>query len=152
MTSARHAADVRLSIADQAAEAMRCAATLSRDGLETGGILLGRDLDERGVIEVVVAGGPGPRALRERTRFSRDFDHSDRLAQLWYDRDGLQWVGDWHTHPHGPAGPSTVDLGSAAQLLADFELGFEAVVTVIVTPGMGGGWRRPRLHPYAFAR
>jgi integrative and conjugative element protein (TIGR02256 family) len=116
------------------------ASALSVDGLETGGILLGRDPNPDGLIEAVRAAGPGPHAIRGRSCFLRDLSYSRRLARLAFEREGLQWVGDWHTHPRGPQGPSDFDLRTYASHLCDPELNFEAFVAVIVTPVQEQDW------------
>jgi proteasome lid subunit RPN8/RPN11 len=63
----------------------------------------------------------------------RDLDYSRRLADEAYDHDGSVWVGEWHTHPRGPAGPSHRDLRTYRELLLDTELAFEEFTAVIVT-------------------
>ncbi|WP_426939764.1 Mov34/MPN/PAD-1 family protein [Pseudarthrobacter sp. S6] len=102
----------------------------SRDGLETGGILLGTD-DGR---EIVVrhAGGPGAKAHRESNRFLRDLAHAQQLAELAWKEDQSQWIGEWHTHPSGDLSPSNYDLEAYARHLHDPELSFRRFLTIIV--------------------
>lgn len=102
------------------------------DQLETGGILLGHN--RGGDVLVTVAGGPGPKAVRRPGYFLRDRDHAQELADAAWVCDASQWVGDWHTHPHGPSHPSSLDLRSVAQVLSDPELGFSTFLTVIAVP------------------
>jgi integrative and conjugative element protein (TIGR02256 family) len=71
--------------------------------LKTGGILLG--YEQEGLI-VTRAGGPGPNAVRKPQFFLRDLEHALRLADEAWQEDGSLWIGDWHTHPHGPIHPS----------------------------------------------
>lgn len=113
-------------------------AARSRDGNETGGILLGQ-LHNEGIAEIRTAGGPGPAAVRQPAFFLRDLDHARRLAADRFAEEGSVWIGEWHTHPTGSPAPSHRDLHTYAQLLADPELGFDAVVAVILTatdPGL----------------
>lgn len=102
------------------------------DELETGGILLGHN--RGGDVLVTVAGGPGPKAVRRPGYFLRDRDHAQQLADAAWVNDASQWIGDWHTHPHGPSHPSSLDLRSVAQILSDPELGFSTFLTVIAVP------------------
>lgn len=102
----------------------------SRDGLETGGILLGTDDNQEIVIRH--AGGPGPNALREPRRFLRDLAHAQQLAVWAWNEDRSQWIGEWHTHPFGDLTPSNYDLEAYARHLHDPELGFSRFLTIIV--------------------
>jgi proteasome lid subunit RPN8/RPN11 len=140
-----------IELAPGARAAIAKAAALSEDGQETGGILLGRDPDAEGLIEVLLAAGPGPHAIRSPSYFLRDLHYSRRLARLVYEREGLQWVGDWHTHPRGPVCPSSFDLWTYAAHLFDRELNFEAFVAVIVTPHAEFDWHRCQLNTYAYS-
>lgn len=104
----------------------------SRDGLETGGILLGTDRGQEVVIRQ--AGGPGPKARRESNRFLRDLTHAQQLAELAWKEDQSQWIGEWHTHPSGDLTPSNYDLKAYSRHLHDPELSFKRFLTIIVVP------------------
>ncbi len=117
----------------------------SQDGLETGGILLGHEVGD--VLEVTVAGSPGPAAIQRPTRFRRDLTHAQQLSDDAFKTDGSIWLGEWHTHPEGPATPSELDHQSYAEMLADTELGFVQFLCFIVTPGQNA-WGMPRLWPW----
>jgi len=108
----------------------------SRDGLETGGILLGPDTS---TILISRAGDPGPRAHRTEHSFLRDLAHAQSLASAAWDEDGHQWIGEWHTHPTGDLRPSALDLHSYLQHLHDPELHLDRFVAIIVglTPDAG---------------
>ena len=85
--------------------------SLARSALpdETGGVLLGfvrgRDASVAHVI------GPGPSAKRGSTWF--DPDHGWQLEQIGRrfakDPGSSEYLGDWHTHPDGPAVLSSQD-------------------------------------------
>jgi integrative and conjugative element protein (TIGR02256 family) len=122
-----------ICLSDVARETIEQEARRSSDGRETGGILLGHDANGDDPLQITVAGQPGPRARRSAIRFLRDLDYSRRLADEAYDHDGSVWVGKWHTHPRGPAGPSRRDLRTYRELLLDKELAFEEFTAVIVT-------------------
>ncbi|GHH70386.1 Mov34/MPN/PAD-1 family protein [Promicromonospora soli] len=98
--------------------------------LETGGILLGHDFGD--VLQVTVAGGPGPNAQRSRDRFLRDRDHAAQLAAGAWEADRAQWIGEWHTHPTTPPVPSPIDLASYARHLQDPDLSFDRFLSVII--------------------
>lgn len=135
---------IRLSPA--AAEAVAAEAPASVDGNETGGILLGHDHGD--TIHVVVAGDPGPNADRRPDGFLRDLAHARRLADEAYERDASVWIGEWHTHPGGPATPSPTDMETYRRLLADTELGFEQIVSLITVPCATHGWAEINLIPW----
>lgn len=129
----------RLSIAisPRALETIGMEAQRSRDGLETGGILLGTDNDEEGPI-ILLAGGPGPEAVRRPHFFNRDGAYAQHLSNVaWLERRA-QWIGEWHTHLTRSSVPSAADLSSYARHLADPELGFDRFFSLVVTvPSVG---------------
>ena len=127
-----------VTLSECALLAINTEARASADGLETGGILLGHDLGVR--MHVSVAGGPGPDATRAKTRFLRDLNYARSLADEAYDRDGSVWIGEWHTHPSGPAEPSPLDLTTYSNHLANEALGFQRFLSLIVLPCRGHGW------------
>jgi len=122
----------QVQLSESAAAAIHREAGRSQDGNETGGILLGH-LRCDGTAEIRTAGAPGPVAVRQPTFFLRDLDHARRLAGEAFARDGSVWIGEWHTHPTAAPVPSNRDLHTYAGLLADPDLGFEAVVAIILT-------------------
>jgi integrative and conjugative element protein (TIGR02256 family) len=130
----------RARLYESAAATILGEAVRSRDGYETGGILLGR-LDADGTAEIRHAGDPGPVAVRRSNFFLRDLDHAQRLAERAFTRDGSVWVGDWHTHIAAAPVPSDRDLDTCARLLADPDLQFDAVVSIIVAGQ--GDWTEP---------
>jgi hypothetical protein len=65
------------------------------------------------------------------------------MADLTYRTDTSVWIGDWHTHPGGPAQPSDTDLASYRTLLMDSDLRFEVFLTVVITSDPATGWARP---------
>jgi integrative and conjugative element protein (TIGR02256 family) len=100
---------------------------------ETGGIILGHD-DGR-IIEVTGVGGPGPRAVHEPTRFTRDLQYAGKVAADAWRRDRSQWIGEWHTHPRGHPAPSDLDLRTYVSLLRNPSLRLDRFITVIVATG-----------------
>jgi integrative and conjugative element protein (TIGR02256 family) len=143
---------LRLNVTQEARAAIRQLAQLSEDGLETGGILLGRGPSDHGLIDVIEAGDPGPRARREPTTFLRDLDHARKLADAAWERSRAAWIGEWHTHPEARPEPSACDLVTYAQLLDDATLKFAVFVSIIVTPRDSSGWADATLTPWLIGR
>jgi proteasome lid subunit RPN8/RPN11 len=103
-------------------------------GFEIGGALLGGG-DGR-VFDVLSATEPGPDARRRRSSLLLDSQWIEREAQ----RQGLEIVGVWHTHPSGGLSnrhPSPTDL-NAFRDWADDNLG--AWLGLIATPRRSRVW------------
>jgi integrative and conjugative element protein (TIGR02256 family) len=85
-----------------------CAAGLPA---ETGGVLVGYEMDEG--THITLATGPGPHAKRTRSRFRRDGAYTQAEVDRAHDESGGRedYVGEWHSHPD-PVGPSGIDCGS----------------------------------------
>lgn len=77
---------------------------------ETGGILVGRDAGA-GTLDITLASGPGPRAVRRKHYFLRDTAFLQGVLDREVARaDGaVEYVGEWHVHPALDAPPSVVD-------------------------------------------
>lgn len=120
-----------VTITDAAFELIAREAQQSRDGLETGGILLGYDFGRR--IEIRHAGDPGPLAGRGTHTFTRDLAHAKTLADTAWELDRSQWIGEWHTHPNQQPVPSPRDLNSYLKHLHDPDLDFDRFISIIVT-------------------
>jgi integrative and conjugative element protein (TIGR02256 family) len=129
-------------VVPEAVRRIRELAAASEDGCETGGILLGRGPDAENVITVERAGDPGPGAERRPDFFLRDLAHARGLADAAWQESDAVWVGEWHTHPTGPAAPSPRDLVTYAALLTDPDLSFGVFVSVIVIPDPDWGSSR----------
>jgi len=124
-------------------------AQASRDGRETGGLLIGFET-EAGVL-ITEAGKPGPEAVRRRDVFLRDLGFAERLLQNAHSSTRAVWVGDWHTHTIGSDRPSFTDAQSYTTLLNDEELGFDHFVALIVT-SRSGSFCDARLAPWTASR
>lgn len=122
----------RIEITARAFERLRQYAEAGGTELETGGILLGHET--AGVSRIVVAGGPGPNAMRHPVAFRRDLDHARELAdRAWEDQKAV-WLGEWHTHPFAEPVPSDTDMNSYAAHLNDPDLHFARFISIIVGP------------------
>lgn len=86
---------------------------------ETGGALLGwRDRDNTVVARVL---GPGPDARHGFRSFEPDGAWQNELGAEIYSESGrtIAYLGDWHTHPRGPARPSHQDRETAKIIATD---------------------------------
>ena len=70
---------------------------------------------------VALALPPGPRAQHRRTRLvPHQGDVQADIDEVFEKSSGeLSYLGDWHSHPRGPAKPSQTDTGNAAKMAAD---------------------------------
>ena len=132
-----HVYVAHVDLSETAAATIAHEARRSADGNETGGLLLG-ELHDDGHYDVRHAGDPGPHAIRQPAFFLRDLAHAQHLATATWTLDRSQWIGEWHTHPRGPAHPSGTDLTTYGHLLDDPDLVFTAILSIIVSPGPGG--------------
>lgn len=82
----------------------------SMPGLETGGILIGQELDST-TLRITRVSPPGPGAVHRRYFFSRDTRFLQRYLDDVHERSRREedYVGEWHVHPSLDAPPSKVD-------------------------------------------
>jgi integrative and conjugative element protein (TIGR02256 family) len=123
----------QVRLTDLAARTIGREVDSASDGRETGGVLLG-DINTDGVADVRHAGDPGPAAVRTPTFFLRDLAHAQQLAGNAFETDGSIWIGEWHTHPTTEPAPSTTDIETYRNLLADPELQFIVILSIIIGP------------------
>lgn len=90
---------------------------------ETGGILVGRLVEDRAKITNSI--GPGPNALHKRNKFKRDGDFSQDILDSYVDQSNgeYDYIGEWHSHPQNN-GPSSKDVSSMAWIAnnTDYEV------------------------------
>lgn len=61
--------------------------------------------------------GPGPLAEHSRWQFTPDSEwQAARIAEAWTRNHSIEYLGDWHTHPDGPARFSGLDVSTAQQI------------------------------------
>ena len=89
-----------------------------RAPLETGGVLLGywSAVQDAAVVEFII--GPGPQAVHRKGSFIPDHRYQHRELSRLYQAAGrnLDYLGDWHTHPGGPASLSRTDLATLRRI------------------------------------
>ena len=112
---------------------------------ETGGVLLGGRANGDFVVSTVV--GAGPAARHSRSTFEPDQDwQSDAIARLWNDHGGgLEYLGDWHSHPGGLPRPSGRDRDVLELIAADTGARCPTPVMLIIAIDSSG-----RVRPAAF--
>lgn len=90
---------------------------------EIGGWLLGYWSSDENDVFVTHATPPGPRGRPWGVRIS-GVGHRERFDAAWASSGGaVTFLGDWHTHPGGPAVPSERDRGAMRKLAADENYG-----------------------------
>lgn len=104
---------------------------------ETGGILVGRLI--RDTLHILAVSEAGPNAISEPERFERDGPYGqaflDRMAS---EMPGVDYVGEWHSHPGSRATPSPRDTQSFAEIAADSNYFTTDPLLVIVAPQSNG--------------
>jgi integrative and conjugative element protein (TIGR02256 family) len=135
----------RILVSDEARQLIVREAALYRD-VETGGILMGR-FDSAGTIHVTHASGPGPNAVHKPAYFMRDTVYCASVLREHYERFGVDYVGEWHTHVDGLRVPSPGDLITLANIMHDPDYDFESFAMLLAVKFRR---RRSRLELQAF--
>jgi integrative and conjugative element protein (TIGR02256 family) len=136
--------ETRVRFAPQAREETRkiVQRDTERDGLETGGLLIGSISHQ--LIEVVMVSDAGPGAVRCEDSFRPDYEFLLAVGDEVSARTNgaVAGVGIWHSHPHGSKVPSPQDLGQWAMHLQGLRV--SRLVAVIAYPTYHGGWEASR--------
>jgi integrative and conjugative element protein (TIGR02256 family) len=100
---------------------------------ETGGILLGYEVDER-TLRVTAVSPPGPRAIKMRYFFRRDTRFLQRWLERRHELSGGRddYVGEWHVHHALDAPPSCVDRNALWRIARKANYPTSTPVLVIV--------------------
>ena len=91
----------------------------------------------------IVAKATGPRASDFRSRFSFRPDRKAEKAEiLALFREGLHYVGDWHTHPQDVPSPSQTDIRNMTETVQSSEHSLPGFLMAIVgrLPAPDGLW------------
>lgn len=83
---------------------------------ETGGVLMGRVVNETIIIEK--ASNAGPKAEHGEINFRADPDYVDMFIDMEYANSNgkNRYLGEWHTHPQIIPEPSQLDLTSLTKI------------------------------------
>lgn len=122
---------IQIIISEAALQCMK--SEISRDPIpETGGILIGYK-DKAGAVCVETASGPGPKAIKETARFSRDVEYCQNIVDESYRKYGDKglYVGEWHYHPSSDNKPSNLDLLSLTEIAEQKEYVLDKPIMII---------------------
>lgn len=102
---------------------------------EVGGWLLGYWKADGRTVFVTHATPPGPRGWPWGVRIS-GAGHRERFDAAWTASAGsVTFLGDWHSHPGGPATPSVRDRAAMEKLATDDNYGTpQPLAAIIATP------------------
>jgi integrative and conjugative element protein (TIGR02256 family) len=103
--------------------------------VETGGILIGFETEERDII-VLRASGPGPKAVMTKTRFEKDIEYCQQQLEEASRELGIRglYVGEWHFHPSGSNHPSALDIKSMYGIAHQENYATEKPAMIIIGP------------------
>jgi integrative and conjugative element protein (TIGR02256 family) len=103
------------------------------EGVETGGILIGFETEEKDII-VLRASGPGPKSVMTETRFERDIEHCQKQLEKASSELGIRglYMGEWHFHPSGSNHPSPLDIKSMHEIACQENYATDRPAMIIV--------------------
>ncbi len=105
--------------------------------IETGGVLMGyRTLDGAYIIQR--ASGPGPNAVRTKTRFEKDEEYCQKELEHALKELGDKglYLGEWHYHPEGSVEPSGLDIKSLTEIATQGSYRIDKPVMIIFSPSL----------------
>ncbi len=114
--------------------------------VETGGILMGYT-DPPATIHVTHASGPGPAAHRTPAAFLRDTSFCAAILREHYERFGVDYVGEWHSHVKPLPEPTIGDIQTLTGILHDPDYDFPAFAMVLAIINVE--WS-PQVEPHGF--
>lgn len=129
----------RLVLGAEARDVIEREAGLYRD-VETGGILIGK-IESATEIHVTHASGPGPNAIHQPAHFLRDTVYCAGVLRELYERHGVDYVGEWHSHVGLLRMPSAGDMLTLAGIMSDPDYDFQVFSMLLAVKGRGR-WRR----------
>ncbi len=109
--------------------------------VETGGMLFGHYDSACRCVWIDAAAGPAPDSKLSSAYFLNGIEGAEDLVQYYRDRSrGLSaFIGNWHSHPYGPADPSPTDEAAMVELVFPFAKGLPRGVILIVG-GLADTW------------
>lgn len=107
----------RLHITHDIVDAIEALAYAS-PGLETGGVIGGRNSDRSRYLVISRASEPGPNAVRERAFFSRDTEYCQKIIDSWAEQSAgdIDYLGEWHKHEQANPVPSALDIRTMSEI------------------------------------
>ncbi|MEQ6120004.1 ThiF family adenylyltransferase [Reichenbachiella sp. MALMAid0571] len=105
---------------------------------ETGGVFIGMINNKTKCIYITDVILPPPDSEANSGCFIRGIEGLKEEVDLHKKQSGqtFGYIGEWHSHPHGPLGPSNKDISTMQRFKKDYikEQIFMPVLVVIVTP------------------
>ncbi len=101
---------------------------------ESGGILLGKKIQNHPTYVLTEISEPTKRDERKRFSFLRDKNSAQHIInQRWNETNGIvNYLGEWHTHPEYSPIPSQTDKKLICQVINDNSNVFTKVFLIIV--------------------
>lgn len=101
--------------------------------IETGGMLIGAFDEAAEVAYVDLVYGPPPDSALAASYFDHGTDGTQAQVEYQRERSGkvLGFIGIWHTHPYGPARPSSTDKAGMTQILRFDSVGRRALMIIL---------------------
>ncbi len=115
--------------------------------VETGGLLIGRKINDRFIV-VTFALGAGPKASHSWSRYSPDLDWQQQRLEKLHSRYGVQYVGSYHSHQGKDCLPSVWDLMAAGKIVTDPDWDTPEAIFPIINLAN----HRIHFYPYHFSR
>jgi integrative and conjugative element protein (TIGR02256 family) len=149
--------EVRLSreaVSEMLAESRR-GKRIRGDRVETGGMLIGSFDEAAQIAWADVAAGPPPDSALSTAYFDHGTSGTQNLIEYLraQTQSILGFVGIWHTHPHNPARPSSIDEAGMNQILSFDSVGRRALMVIIGgSENKWNEWRDGTSLPDVFAR
>jgi len=104
--------------------------------IETGGILVGKYIEENSTALIIDATPPPDDSLCECCTFKRGSKGlSTLLKSLWNKRERFFYIGEWHYHPTKQVYPSQTDLDQMVSISKDPNYECKEPIMVIVGKG-----------------
>jgi len=108
----------------------------SDTGLETGGILIGKYIDANTIAVVYDACPPPADSTCTFSTFKRGVKGLSKLLKsLWYQRERLYYIGEWHYHPVTKVCPSHTDFSQMISISEDPNYECKEPIMVIIGKG-----------------
>ena len=109
---------------------------------EAGGALMGQVNGDGSGIVVTHLIGPGPQAIHNQTSFIPDYAYQEaEIGRLYNESERtLAYLGDWHSHPNGPAALSATDRRALMNIASFPEARISSPIMILLS-GRSGRWR-----------
>lgn len=121
---------LKIVIFKDALERIQSHSSKAHGAKETGGILIGREV--QGTVLIFSATGPGDDALQEEYMFSSDHNRLQKVLVNYQDEYGCDYLGEWHKHPGEIKELSQADIAQAKDILDDDQYNVERLILPVV--------------------